>query len=93
MPRKFAPMVVFGARGKPSKTAVGYVEKGGHVAHAHICELKKDHKYSMGEPIPREDVLNAIDGEYVHLYFCKKESLYWFIRSLQELYDKWEDCE
>lgn len=70
---------------------LGYVEKNGRVAHAHICELKDNHNYSMGEKIPSEDVLNCIDGEYVHLYFAKKESLYWFIRNLQELYDKWEE--
>lgn len=89
MRKRFAPWVVFGAGGNPNKVTIGYVEKGGHAAHAHICHLKKGYKY--GDIVPNKELPTAVEGECVHLWFAKKDSLYYFVKSLQALYDKWNE--
>lgn len=82
-------MIVFGATEKASKTALTYVDKH-NTAHCHICQLKDEAVFDYGD---KDVKLQDISGEYVHLLFCKKESLETLIKQLNWLLEWWKKTD
>lgn len=86
MRRKDPPYVVFGAHGgKADKAVVAVKSKRLSGWEVHICQCSSDMERGSADIPP-----DSLTGEYMTLFFCRKDTLQGFIRVLQEALDKWE---
>lgn len=84
--KKFATRVVFGSGDKADKILIAckderFSRKGVTVS---ICQLKDEYENYGVINGSNSSITERIDGEYVKLVFCKKQSLRAFIELLKE---------
>lgn len=80
--------VVFGAWSEPDKVLIAAKPPKGPGKMALIIgQAINSGKYKYGDHVATEDV----KGIYTTLYFCKKESLDTFIKTLETMREVWED--
>ena len=83
--RKDPPYVVIGAHDYADKAVI--VNKSRRLSgwEVHICQMNK-----IMERSATEIAAGDLSGEYMTLYFCRRDALKEFISALQTALDKWE---
>ena len=82
--------VVFGAWKEPNKVLIAAKPENGPGRRALVIgQLRDSSSYGYGDSVARDDV----EGIYTTLFFCKKESLDAFIKTLVAMREDWDKEE
>lgn len=85
-----APRVIFGANGNSDKGMIAYndarMPKGVTIS---CVQLSDNAECQLGDNIEQLD--EKITGEYFHMHFCDKKTLFAFSNYLRDVAEEWND--